>query len=81
MTLEFAIITFMLLVAFMLIIRGNRQKGIRPNSLGDISTRIGYDIRDLWAMSYSDRQIKRVERGDITIGELLDSQPEGNRRN
>ncbi|MFN2138437.1 MAG: hypothetical protein ACK2UK_20945 [Candidatus Promineifilaceae bacterium] len=58
----------------------HRPIGYHPGSRGDISTQIGYDVRDLIVMGYSKRQIYSVVEGEITLEELLHSVPENMRR-
>lgn len=48
-----------------------------PGSIGAISARIGYDVRDLIVAGYSDRQIWRAVRGEITLHQLFAEEPEG----
>ena len=47
-----------------------------PGSIGAISARIGYDVRELVVAGYSDRQIWRVVRGEISLGQLFAEEPE-----
>ncbi|MFQ5420117.1 MAG: hypothetical protein ACE5EY_07115 [Anaerolineae bacterium] len=47
----------------------------RPGSIGDISARIGYDVRDLMMAGYSREQIHDVETGKITLKELWKQKP------
>lgn len=49
--------------------------GWPPGSVGDVSARIGYDVRDLWMMGYSDDQIDSVLHGRCTVDELLKLPP------
>jgi hypothetical protein len=49
----------------------------QPGSIGAISARIGYDVRDLIVAGYSDRQIWRVVRGEITLTEQFAEEPDG----
>lgn len=49
--------------------------GFPPGSIGDVSMRIGYDVRDLKMMGYSDAQIDRVLYGQITLDELFKLEP------
>jgi hypothetical protein len=50
--------------------------GWPPGSIGDISARIGYDVRDLKMMGYSETQINRVLYGQMDLQQLLKSEPE-----
>lgn len=45
--------------------------GWPPGSVGDVSARLGYDVRDLWMMGYSDEEIQSVLAGERTLEELL----------
>jgi hypothetical protein len=55
---------------------GHKPIGYQPGSPGDVSTRIGTDVRDLIMAGYSERQIARVANGEITLEQLLRSRPE-----
>lgn len=50
--------------------------GWTPGSVGDVSSRIGYDVRDLKMMGYSDEQIQGVSQGEYTVEELLKRPPD-----
>jgi hypothetical protein len=50
--------------------------GWSPGSLGDVSARIGYDVRDLRLMGYSDEQIRGVSQGAYTVEDLLKRRPD-----
>lgn len=50
--------------------------GWPPGSVGDVSARIGYDVRDLKTMGYSDEQIQEVLQGAYTVEELLKRPPD-----
>ena len=50
--------------------------GWPPGSVGDVSARIGYDVRDLKMMGYSDAQIQGVSLGEYTVDELLKRPPD-----
>jgi hypothetical protein len=54
--------------------------GWPPGSIGDISSQIGYDVRELYITGYSDAQIRRVRSGEITLDDLLRVKPEGRRQ-
>jgi hypothetical protein len=45
----------------------------------EISTRLGYDVRDLWIAGYTDRQINGVLAGEYSLQELLEMGPERKR--
>lgn len=49
--------------------------GWRSGSVGDVSARLGYDVRDLRMMGYSDKQIQSVLNGECTLEELLKRPP------
>lgn len=49
-------------------------------SIGDLSVRLGYDIRDIWMAGYSDEQINGVLLGEYTLDELWTMEPHGNDR-
>ncbi|MEW6239231.1 MAG: hypothetical protein AB1564_00285 [Chloroflexota bacterium] len=49
-------------------------------SIGDLSVRLGYDIRDIWMAGYSDEQINDVLIGEYTLDELWKMEPLGNDR-
>lgn len=50
--------------------------GWPPGSVGDVSARIGYDVRDLKMMGYSDEQIQGVLKGECTVEDLLKRPPD-----
>ncbi len=60
--------------------------GWPPGSVGDLSARLGTDVRELWMAGYSDSEIYSVLHGDRTLDELLGAGPgkggrqSGNRR-
>jgi len=59
---------------------GNDRSGKKMGafeSLSEISTRLGYDVRDLINAGYSDRQINDVLTGKNNIQELLQMKPKG----
>ena len=47
-------------------------------SIGDISMRLGEDIRDVWEMGYSDDQINGVLTGKYSLAEMYKMGPDGN---
>jgi len=49
-------------------------------NIGDLSVRLGYDIRDIWMAGYSDEQINGVLIGEYTLSELWKMKPLGNDR-
>ena len=49
-------------------------------TIGDLSARLGYDIRDVWMSGYSDEQINGVLIGEYTLSELWKMEPLGNDR-
>jgi len=46
-------------------------------SIGEISARIGGDVRELVVMGYSDAQILRVLSGELALSDLLSQLPAG----
>ena len=58
--------------------RGRSETGWPPGSIGDISARIGYDVRDLKMAGYSDAEIDEVLYGRCTLAELLQRAPRRN---
>ena len=48
--------------------------------IGDLSVRLGYDIRDIWMCGYSDEQINGVLIGKYTLSKLWKMEPLGNDR-
>jgi hypothetical protein len=53
-----------------------RGKG---GTIGEISSEIGYDVRDLMMDGYSHAQITRLRKGEITLRELMKEKPEDKR--
>jgi hypothetical protein len=49
-------------------------------NIGDLSVRLGYDIRDIWMAGYSDEQINGALMGEYTLSELWKMEPLGNDR-
>ena len=47
-------------------------------SIGDISVRLGEDIRDVWEMGYSNDQINGVLTGKYALADMYKMGPEGN---
>lgn len=61
----------------------NSEKSKRwklAGSIGDVSARLGYDIRDIWMAGYSDEQINGVLTGEYSLDELWNMEPLGNDR-
>lgn len=52
----------------------------KSESIGDISVRLGDDVRDVWGMGFSDDQINDVLTGKYTLTELYKMKPDGNHR-
>ena len=46
-------------------------------TIGDISVRLGDDVRDVWARGYSNDQINGVLTGKYTLEELYRMKPKG----
>jgi hypothetical protein len=49
--------------------------GWPPGSVGDVSARLGTDVRELWMAGYTDREIRSVLSGERTLEDLLASRP------
>ena len=49
-------------------------------TIGDISMRLGEDVRDVWLKGYSDDQINGVLTGKYTLEDLYTMKPDGNDR-
>jgi hypothetical protein len=57
---------------------GQRPRGY---TIGDVSARIGYDVRELLMQGYSIEEIQGIERGEYDVHELLSRKPgKGKRR-
>lgn len=52
----------------------------RGSGIGDISGRIGYDVRELLMQGYSMEEIQGIERGEYDVHELLSRKPGKGRR-
>lgn len=50
-------------------------KGVIAGSIGDVSSRLGIDVRELLASGYSNAQIDRVLRGEMTLSDLFQEKP------
>jgi hypothetical protein len=55
------------------------MSGWPPSSVGDVSARIGYDIRELIMARYSWDEINSVMHGRCTLEELLERGPRESR--
>ncbi len=55
--------------------RHSPATGWPPGSIGDMSVRLGYDVRDLKMAGYSDDEIDQVLSGQRTLDDLLSSPP------
>ena len=53
--------------------------GWPPGSIGDVSVRIGTDVRELLIAGYSHEQIRGLEDGEYTLDELYQQRPKGKR--
>jgi hypothetical protein len=51
--------------------------GWPPGSIGDVSARIGTDVRELLKVGYSHEQIGGLLRGEYTLDELYEQRPKG----
>lgn len=49
--------------------------GWPPGSIGDLSARVGYDVRELFIMGYTDADVREVTSGRCTLEELLERGP------
>ena len=49
-------------------------------SIGDVSIRLNFDVREIWMSGYSDEQINDVLIGEYTLDELWKREPLGNDR-
>ena len=58
--------------------KNSRQPMLPGESIGSIGVRLGEDIRDVWAMGYSDDQINGVLMGEYSLNDLYKMDPEGN---
>ena len=55
-----------------------RRKPARPlpsGSIGDVSVRIGYDVRDLYMAGYTTEEINGILNGEYSLEELLERGP------
>ena len=52
-----------------------KETGWPPGSIGDISARIGCDVRDLKMAGYSEDEITQLLTGARTLEDLLKSGP------
>jgi hypothetical protein len=59
--------------------RRRSLSGWPPGSVGDLSSRVGEDVRDLKISGYSDREIYEVANGHITLEELHRRGPKSKR--
>ncbi|MCO5190788.1 MAG: hypothetical protein M9918_21720 [Anaerolineae bacterium] len=50
--------------------RKRTDTGWPPGSIGDLSVRVGYDVRDLKIAGYEWDEIQEVADGKITLAEL-----------
>ena len=49
--------------------------GWPPGSVGDVSARIGYEVRDLWMAGYDAARIESIVCGQRTVEDLLTCKP------
>jgi len=49
--------------------------GFPQGGIGNISARIGYDVRELLMQGYSMPEIHGIMRGEYTVHELLEMKP------
>jgi hypothetical protein len=60
-------------------VKRRSSSGWPPGSIGDISARIGTDVRELLIAGYTHEQIQSVLRGEFTLDELYEQRPKGKR--
>lgn len=65
------------LIAAIPYIQRRSASGWPPGSIGDLSARIGYDVRELLIVGYTDAQIRGLTRKEYTLEELLKQRPKG----
>jgi hypothetical protein len=63
------------LIAAIPYVKRRSVTGWPPGSIGDISARIGYDVRDLMVAGYSEDQIQGLQNGQYTLDDLLSQKP------
>jgi hypothetical protein len=63
------------LIAAILYLERRSVTGWPPGSIGDVSARIGYDVRDLSMAGYSEDEIQGLLRKQYTVEELLQRGP------
>jgi hypothetical protein len=56
------------------------ETGSPPGGIGDLSARVGCDVRDLIMAGYGLEEIHEVALGRITLEELLQRRPRRRRR-
>jgi hypothetical protein len=49
-------------------------------TIGEISVRLGEDVREIWIKGYSDDQINDVLTGKNTLDDMYKMEPKGNNR-
>jgi hypothetical protein len=49
----------------------NRPGGVRRGIMGDVSSRLGYDVRDLMTAGYSYPRIQGVLSGELYFGGIV----------
>jgi hypothetical protein len=54
---------------------GNLEAHYSSGGIGNLSARIGYDVRELLMQGYSPREIGGVTLGEYTLQELLSHKP------
>jgi hypothetical protein len=65
------------LIAAIPYLQRRSSTGWPPGSIGDVSARIGYDVRDLLVAGYTDDQIRGLLRKEYTLDELFKQRPKG----
>jgi hypothetical protein len=56
------------------------ETGIPPRGIGDLSARVGCDVRDLIMAGYALEEIHEVAQGRCTLEELLQRRPRKRRK-
>jgi len=61
-------------------VKKKQKPWVLAGTIGDLSIRLGYDVRDVWMAGYSDEQINGVLIGEYTLNDLWKMKPLGNDR-
>lgn len=60
--------------------KGKPKRWELTGTIGDVSIRLDFDVREIWMSGYSDEQINDVLIGEYTLDELWKMEPLGNDR-